>query len=293
MSETLHELVVDGGTVQYLVDEGAPADAKILIFHHGTPAAGPVDPDVVRQARAAGLRVVELVRPGYGRSTRQPGRTTADVVPLVAALADHLGADRFVSFGWSGGGPHVLATAALMPDRCVGAVCLAGVAPFEAEGLDYLAGMGQDNIDEFGATVEGPDALAAYLEQARAGLVDVTGDQVIDSMTSLLPPVDRELLTGDAAEHFAAELRWSVASGIWGWFDDNVAFVEPWGFDVASIDVPVQVWQGSEDLMVPFAHGQWLAANVGSCEPHLIEGEGHLSLVRRLGEGFVQLRGLL
>ena len=293
MDTPLSLTLADGSTLEYFLDDQAPDDAGLLVYHHGTPAAGPLGPDLLEPARAAGLRIAELVRPGYGGSTRQPGRTIADVVPLVAALADHLGHERFVSLGWSGGGPHVLATAALLPDRCAAALCLAGVAPYGVDGVDFLAGMGEDNIAEFGAAVEGPDALEAFLTEAAAGLAAVTGPEVNDAMSSLLPDVDKAHLTGDAAEHLAAELRWSVSTGIWGWFDDDVAFVEPWGFDLAGIRVPVQIWQGSEDLMVPFAHGQWLAGRVPGAQPHLAAGEGHLSLVARIGEGMAALRAAL
>lgn len=280
----------DGSLLQYFLDTGAPDDAALLVYHHGTPAAGPLDSELLDPARAAGLQLVELVRPGYGESTRTPGRSVADVVPLVAALADHLGHDRFATLGWSGGGPHALATAALLPGRCVAALSLAGIAPYDADGLDYLAGMGDDNVAEFGAALDGPDSLQAFLDEACAGLTDVTGDDVVATMSSLLPEVDRAHLTGSGAEHLAAELRWSVAGGIWGWFDDDVAFVEPWGFGVEHIAVPTLIWQGSDDLMVPFAHGQWLAARVPGASVNLAQGEGHLSMVTRIGEAMHELR---
>lgn len=290
MSDARDLSLADGSTLQYLLDEDAPAGAGLLVFHHGTPAAGPLDPDLVAPARAAGLQLVELVRPGYGGSTRLPGRSVADVAGMTAALADHLGHQRFVTLGWSGGGPHALATAALAPDRCAGAISLAGVAPYDAEGLDYLAGMGEDNIEEFGAAVESEAALQAFLEGAASVLADVTGDDVIDAMASLLPEVDRAFLTGESADRMAETFRWAVASGIWGWFDDDIAFVRPWGFDLDSIAVPVQVWQGSDDLMVPFAHGQWLAAHVPGATADLVQGEGHLSMVGRIGDGMQALR---
>lgn len=285
--------LADGSTLQYFVDDDAPSDSALLIYHHGTPAAGPLDDDLLVPARAAGLRIAELVRPGYGGSTRQPGRTIADVVPLVEVLADHLGHERFVSLGWSGGGPHVLATAAMLPDRCAAALCLAGIAPYEAEGLDYLAGMGEDNIAEFGAALTGPAELEAFLSEAGAALANVTGPEVNEAMSSLLPDVDKAHLTGEAAEGLAAELRWSLSTGIWGWFDDDLAFVQPWGFSLDDIRVPVQVWQGSEDLMVPFAHGRWLATHVPTAAPTLADGEGHLSLVHRIGDGMAALRAHL
>ena len=293
MSDVRDLTLADGSTLQYLLDEAAPADAGLLVYHHGTPGAGPLDPELVDPARDVGLQIVELVRPGYGASTRVPGRSVADVARMTAVLADHLGHERFVTLGWSGGGPHALATAALLPDRCTGALSLAGVAPYDAEGLDYLAGMGEDNIEEFGAAVESEAALQTFLESALPSLTDVTGDQVIDAIASLLPEVDREFLTGEAADRMAESFRWSVASGIWGWFDDDVAFVQPWGFDLRDIRTPVLVWQGSDDLMVPFAHGQWLAAHVPGATAELVQGEGHLSMVRHIGAGMSALRSTL
>ena len=282
-----------GRTLDVIADDGAPEGAGLLVYHHGTPAAGPLDPALVLSARAHGLRVAELVRPGYGGSTREPGRTVADVVPLVAALADRLGHERFVTLGWSGGGPHALATGALLPGRCAGVLSLASVAPFDAGGLDFLAGMGQDNIEEFGAALAGDAELEAFLTAMAGELASVTGPQVNDALDSLLPPVDKAHLTGAAAEHMAAELRWSVASGIWGWFDDDIAFTRDWGFDPSSIDVPVHLWQGSDDLMVPFAHGQWLASRMPRAQVRLDAGEGHLSLIAHIDEGMATLREAL
>lgn len=294
MPDGLHSLALDSGaTLQYFVDEDASPDAALLVYHHGTPAAGPLDPDVARAARDAGLRMVELVRPGYGGSTRQPERTVADVAPLVAALADHLGAERFVTMGWSGGGPHAVATAALLPHRCAGALSLAGVGPFGEPDLDFLAGMGQDNIEEFGAALTGPEELRSWLENAAEGLSTVTGDDVVAELASLLPDVDRAVLTGETGEHMAAVFRWAVAAGIWGWYDDDIAFTRPWGFELASITVPVQVWQGSDDLMVPFAHGPWLAEHIPTAVPRLMPGQGHLSLLAHIGQGLRDLRTLI
>jgi len=283
----------DGAALVALVDADAPAGAEVLVYHHGTPAAGPADGPLLGAARAAGFQLVEIVRPGYGPASRQPGRTVADVVPLVQAWADSLGVDRFATIGWSGGGPHAIATAAMLPDRCVGALSLAGVAPYQAEGLDWTAGMGQDNLDEFAASIAGEAELEAFLSSAYTGLSAVTGADVIEQMASLLPEVDREHLVGGFGDQLAEQIRWSLATGIWGWFDDDFAFISPWGFDLASIEVPVLVWQGSDDLMVPFAHGQWLAASIPGAVSHLQQGEGHLSLAAGLQPGLEHLRSLL
>lgn len=282
----------DGSTLAYLIDEESSDEWPVLVYHHGTPAAGP-ESGLLQAARSAGFRMVELVRPGYGPSTRQPGRRVADVAALADRLADALDADRFATIGWSGGGPHAIATSALLPDRCAAALSLAGVAPFGAAGLDWTAGMGQDNIDEFGAAAAGEEDLQAYLTAAADGLASVTGAEVVAALASLLPEVDRTYLHGGFADGFAEQVRWSLANGIWGWLDDDVAFVEPWGFDLASLRTPILVWQGSEDLMVPFAHGQWLAANLPTAQAHLAAGEGHLSLVAGIESGLAELRAML
>ena len=264
----------------------------LLVYHHGTPAAGPIDVAIVEAATEQGMRVAELVRPGYGASTREPGRSIADVAPLVAALADALGAERFVTMGWSGGGPHALATAVLLPDRCAAAMCLAGVAPFGVD-VDFLEGMGQDNIEEFGAALEGEHALRPYLEKQCAGLSQITGADVVAAIESLLPPVDQAFLTGEKGDEMAATFRWATQT-VDGWLDDDVAFTKPWGFDLQDIRIPVSVWQGEEDLMVPFAHGQWLARTIPNADVHLLAGHGHLSLAAEsLRPGFAQLRAAL
>lgn len=290
----LHPVTLpNGASLATLIDDAAPQQAELLVYHHGTPAAGPTDEPLLDAARAAGFRLVQLVRPGYGPSTRQPGRRIADVVPLVAALLADLGIERFATIGWSGGGPHALATAALLPGRCAGALSLAGVAPFAADGLDWTQGMGQDNLDEFAASVAGLESIQGYLSQAAEGLSQVTGDDVVAQLSSLLPEVDREHLANGAGEAMAAQIRWSLSEGIWGWLDDDLAFVDDWGFDLQGMQVPVLIWQGSADLMVPFSHGQWLAQHVPGAVPNLVDGQGHLSLAADLQPGLEHLRALL
>jgi pimeloyl-ACP methyl ester carboxylesterase len=202
----------------------------------------------------------------------------ADAVGDVGAILDHLGADTCLVAGWSGGGPHALACGALLGDRVRAVLCIAGVAPYEAEGLDWMAGMGEDNVEEFGATLRGEGPLRSYLDEARAALAHVAPDQIADELASLLPPVDKKVMSGEFAEWLAANFRQAVAPGVDGWLDDDLAFAGSWGFDVADVAVPTYVWQGSEDLMVPFSHGEWLATHVPGVEAHLEQGEGHLSI---------------
>lgn len=277
----------DGNRIDYF--DSNQGDG-LLIYHHGTPAAGPMDDFIVDTASKNNLRVVELVRPGYGNSTRIKGRNVAQIADIAIELADHLGYDKFVSMGWSGGGPHVLATVAHKSNRCLAGVCIAGVAPFNAEGLDFLANMGEDNIVEFGAALESETELNDFMARSYESLKNVQGSQIIDALSSLLPPADREVLTGEYADHEAMVFRWAIANGTDGWFDDDIAFINDWGFKLSDIKFPVSIWQGSEDLMVPTAHGQWLTKYVPNSSAHLLDDHGHLSIGKVACEvGFAKL----
>jgi pimeloyl-ACP methyl ester carboxylesterase len=254
-----------------------PADGLPLVFHHGTPSAAIPVRAVERAAHARGLRLVTTSRPGYGRSTRQPGRSVLDVVADTEALLAALGADRCLTMGWSGGGPHSLACGARL-GAAAGVLVVAGVAPHEADGLDWMAGMGEENLVEFSAAVEGEDRLRPYLHQLGDVLRNIRSADIVASMQSLLPDVDRAALTGEFGEDMAAGLREAMRTGVDGWLDDDLAFVRQWGFSLTEISVPTAIWQGSADLMVPFAHGQWLASRIPTASVHLEEGEGHLSI---------------
>jgi pimeloyl-ACP methyl ester carboxylesterase len=249
-----------------------------LIFHHGTPGAMTPLRVIERAAHAQGLRHVTFSRPGYGGSTRLPGRDVAAVASDVADVLDHLGAERCVVAGWSGGGPHALATAALLPDRVAGVLTMAGAGPYDQPDLDYFAGMGESNVHGFGVALQGEDAMRAHLEKRRPALRDGTPSGVGAALRPSLPPVDEELLTDEFTEDVSASFREGLRNGVDGWLDDDLAFVTSWGFPVEAITVPAFVWQGSEDMFTPFAHGQWLATHVPGAVPHLEKGEGHLSI---------------
>ena len=254
-----------------------PPGGLPLVFHHGTPGAATPVRIIERAAQARGLRLVTTSRPGYGNSTRQPGRSVVDVVADTGAVLAALGAERCLTMGWSGGGPHTLACGArLAPAAAV--LVVAGVAPYPADGLDWMAGMGQDNVVEFSAALHGEDQLRPYLAEQREVLRTIQAADIVASLRSLLPDVDRTALTGEFGEDLAAGFREGLRASADGWMDDDLAFTRPWGFSLAEISVPVMIWQGSADLMVPFAHGQWLASRMPAASAHLEQGEGHLSI---------------
>jgi pimeloyl-ACP methyl ester carboxylesterase len=255
-----------------------PDDGLPLVLHHGTPGAAVAFAPMVEAAARNGLRMILYSRPGYGGSDPCPGRGVADAAADVRAILDEIGVDRFVTAGWSGGGPHALATARQLPDRCAAATLIAGVAPYGADGLDWLDGMGQDNHDEFGAALAGIGPLSDYLDKEAAPLATVRGADIAAALGNLVSDVDVAQLTGGFADYLASSFRAAVAPGIAGWRDDDLAFVNDWGVRLDG-PVPVAIWQGDQDRMVPYAHGEWLAAHVGGARAHLLPGEGHLSLL--------------
>lgn len=273
--------VADGRVLEvYLTGwQTTPDDAPVLVHHHGTPGCGRLSQVLRAGAATLGLRVICPTRPGYGGSTRRPGRDVAAVADDVRQVLDALGVTRAVVTGESGGGPHALATAALLPDRCPAVATLAGVGPHGVPELDFTAGMGQDNIEEFGAARDGETTLRPYLDDQRVQLAGVSAETIAQGLASLLPPVDRALVTGAMADDIVSAFTEALAPGVDGWLDDDLAFVRPWGFDLAALrSARVFIWQGDQDLMVPAAHGRWLCRAIPGAQPRLSPDDGHLSI---------------
>jgi pimeloyl-ACP methyl ester carboxylesterase len=282
----VQQLVVhapDGRKLQVLMS--GPAEGLHLVFHTGTPGGLVPFGSLFEAAASRGIKCVLYARPGYSGSDPEPGRTVADAAGDVAVILDRLGTERFVTAGWSGGGPHALATAALLPGQCLAAATIAGIAPHGADGLDWLAGMAEENVAEFGATLQGEAEITAFLQSAAEVLADVTGDQVAAELGGLASEADRAALTGDFADYLAASFRAALKDGIAGWRDDDLAFAKDWGFSLDQLQAPLSIWQGDQDAMVPYAHGQWLAKRMPNANAHLLPGDGHLTLVlSRIGE---------
>jgi len=258
-----------------------PTGGLTLVLHNGTPAGLMATPGIAAAAAERGLRLVLYARPGYESSTPVPGRRIGDAAADLAAVLDALGTAEFVTVGWSGGGPHALACAALLPGRCLAAATMAGVAPYQAEGLDWSQGMSSENVAEFHAALAGPDALTKFLEPAAREMASLTGADVVAGLGDLVSAADKAVVTGEFADYLAASFRAAVAGGVAGWRADDLAFVTDWDFTMADVGAgaPVAVWQGDQDLMVPWSHGRWLATHIPGARAHLLPGEGHLTLV--------------
>jgi pimeloyl-ACP methyl ester carboxylesterase len=273
----------DGRTLA-IEDDGDPNGRPVLV-HGGTPGSRHLYPPTAIDAAARGLRLISYDRPGYGGSTPQPGRTVADCAADVRAICAELGIDRLAMWGISGGGPHVLACAALLPDLVTAAASLASLAPLDAEGLDWFAGMGQDNADDARLYLRDPVAARAKLESRRKASLAASADDLAAMLRTLLSPADGAVLKDALAEYLVYSGHEGLAPSGQGWWDDGVADASPWGFELSAISVPVLLMHGRQDQFVPFGHGQWLAARIPGVEARLFDHDGHLTLlVNRIGE---------
>lgn len=265
----------DGRTVA-VAEWGDPNGVPLLALH-GTPGSRVSfwqDPTIYARH---GLRRITLDRPGYGESTRLPGRIVADIVPDIIAIADGLGIGSFAVTGGSGGGPHALACAALVPDRVLR--CLADVcpAPFDAEGLDWLAGQVKGNVEEWEAALRGEADIRKIAEPEAAAMLGRfdSGDSNFLGGDYEMSEADREQMAKHAVR-IALQLRAGLAHGVDGWVDDDMALTKPWGFDVTDIKVPVLLTYGRHDTLVPAAHSDWLAAHIPHAVTRVNDDAGHM-----------------
>jgi pimeloyl-ACP methyl ester carboxylesterase len=259
---------------------GDPAGFPVLSLH-GTPGCRLGRWPDEELYGSLGICLVTHDRAGYGRSSRRRGRSVVDEVDDVRLIADEFGFDRFGVAGGSGGGPHVLACAARLSDRVVRAICAVGIVPYGPPGLDHqawLAGMDAENVREFGLALEGEEALLPELERLQAkaeARVAVDPASVLDDFE--LSDSDRaQLARPERMQIMRESTAEQAANGVYGWADDDLAFTRSWGFEVSEITVPVLIRYGLTDVLVPRAHGDWLAANVPDCVVKIDDTAGHL-----------------
>jgi pimeloyl-ACP methyl ester carboxylesterase len=272
------DLKLSDGRTLHIYDTGADdADGRLVVFwHHGTPNIGVPPEPLFAAAARLGIRWVSYDRPGYGGSTPYPGRDVASAATYVSTIADALSIDRFAVMGHSGGAPHALACGALLAERVLGVVSVAGLAPFGAEGLEWFTGMTPSGAAELRAATEGRAALKDYLESTE---------------------FDREMFI--PADHAALSGAWSwlndvvgpaVEGGAGGLIDDDLAYVVPWGFDPAQVIAPILLVHGGRDRVVPSSHSEWLALRCPSAELRLCPDDGHISVLNSSAAAMAWLR---
>jgi len=280
----------DGRELEIL-DNGINAESAI-IFHHGTPDHASTWNEWLEAAAALGLRAIAYSRAGYGTSDRHPGRSVISINNDIGQILDAKNITKFVSIGQSGGGPHSLATTC--EPRNVGAISLAGVGVFGVDDLDFLAGMGPENHEEFGAALRGEAVIEDWMNQNAGAFKNVSGSEIIEAFGGLLGEADKAALKAGSADQMAASTRSALAVSFDGWIDDDLVFVKPWGFDLAAITKPVFLWQGDDDFMVPHAHSYWLEKHIPTAKLTFKAGEGHISLgIKYRGEILQQAADLL
>lgn len=277
-----------GRTLEYEVR--GPASGPVVLLHHGMPgSAVPMD-TVQGSVTDLGFRVITTSRAGYGASSPAPGRSVADTAADCAALLAHLGVTRHVVVGWSAGGPHALASAAAAPESVDGVLLIASFAPFDAAGLDYTQGMGAQNVVQFGTAGQGEPAMREVVGQMAALVRGSQSEETAAEMASLIPPADLAAMASGFGAENAATMDHGLSPGDEGWYADLAALTGPWGFDLATVTAPVELWHGGADQMVPASHARWLAEHLPTAKLHLEPEEGHISIaVGTLGEKLAAL----
>ncbi|WP_416971209.1 alpha/beta fold hydrolase [Streptomyces sp. 4F14] len=240
---------------------GDPRGFPVFLLH-GTPGSriGPAPrPMLLYHQR---VRLITYDRPGYGSSDRLPGRSVAHVAEDVAAIADALGVERFAVAGRSGGGPHALACAALLPGRVTRVAVLVSLAPRDAAGLDWFAGMAASNVHEYAQALVGPDRLAASLRE-RSLAIRADPRKLLSQLRWELTESDlRVIADAGIRDMLVRSYAEALSVSADGWVDDALSFCSPWGFDLDAISVPVLLWHGEQDVFAPASHTRWLAEHI-------------------------------
>lgn len=260
---------------------GAP-DGKPVFLLHGTPGGrnGPRPRGIFLYR--LGIRLISYDRPGYPGSTRKPERTVADAATDVEAIAAYFGIDRFAIVGRSGGAPHALACAALLNDRVICAAALGSLAPYDADGLDWKAGMTGSNVRAYADAKSDLDALEAKLN-SQARQVQHNSDGLLTLLWPELVGPDKEVIGDIALRQLIARVHVEALSGTAdGWIDDVKALSRPWNFDLPDITVPVKLWSGSEDVFSPVGHTYWLEEHIKGAEVEVEDEKGHFDAVETL-----------
>ena len=270
------EILTSDGRVLEVATVGDPHNSTVFL-HHGSPGSSRTLEFFSKWAHERSLYFVTMSRAGYGLSSRHEGRSVGDVVPDVHAVLEFLGRGTYLSVGWSGGGPHALACAALDSARCAGAWALAGVAP--STDFDWTEGMGPDELAGYEISRTGGEEYERYVAGLAEGVTQVTKQNIVEILRSMLSERDVAVFDAEFQEMLARDLVHAFDRGYYGYLDDDQAFLKPWGFEPTLISVPVEVWFGDQDRMVPSRHGAWLREHIPHAHGVHHPEDGHFSIV--------------
>jgi pimeloyl-ACP methyl ester carboxylesterase len=278
----LHRLA-DGRQVAFC--EYGDADGAPVVYCHGFPSSRLEARLAHAQARAQGVRLLAIDRPGFGRSERKPGRRLLDWPQDVAALARLLGWKRYAVLGVSGGAPYAFACAVRMPEEVRAVAIVAGLGPVRAGLLPWYGALAAV------ATAHCP-ALARALFALLVAGIKRAPRCLLASMVLPLAPADRAVLGRPPVRTaLLATLREAARQGAGAWAEEFALYVQDWGFDARSVRVPVSVWHGECDRVVAPAAGRALAGQLPNCQARFLADEGHYSLpLRHMTDIFAALR---
>lgn len=269
-----------------VTERGDPHGAPVMLFH-GTPGSrlGPVPRAMT--LHATGIRLLTFDRPGFGESDRLPGRSVASVAADAATVADAFGIARFAVLGRSGGGPHALACAALLPERVTKAAAMVPLAPRDAMGETWFSGMTPGNAEAYQQAVTDPAALRRTLDE-RAAHIRADPTSLLANIDEGLEPTDRAVIRqANIRQELVRAYAAAVSRSADGWFDDAVALAAPWGFDPGDIRVPVYLWHGVEDRFSPISHTRWLGERIPRATVDLEASASHFSALLRMPQVIV------
>jgi pimeloyl-ACP methyl ester carboxylesterase len=249
---------------------------KVVVVQVGMPNAGVLYDGWVHDAAARGLTLLAYDRPGYGGSSPKPGRSVADCAADVRTISEAVGFERCVMWGFSAGGPHALACAALLDDLVTAVATIGSLAPL---GFDHFAGQSDETRRDFELFLSDRAAWEREGRDQRDQVLAWSLQELAEQWSAGKSPVDQTELRSEFGAWLHRAVQAGLAPGDEGWGEDDIAICRtPWGFDAASISCPVKIWHGLDDQFVPIEHGHWLAENIPGAEAELRDGDGHLNV---------------
>lgn len=254
---------------------------RVIVVLVGTPNAGVLYQGWVEDAAARGLTLIAYDRPGYGDSTAQAGRSVSGCAADMRAISDAVGFGRCAVWGFSGGGPHALACGALLDDLVAAVATIGSPAPFDAPDLDFFAGMPDGSREDHELFLSDRAEWDRQNERQRDQLLALSVHELRESWAVRASQADAEVLRGDIGGWLHEAVRAALEPGVGGWADDDIALHLPWGFDPASISLPVKVWHSRDDRFVPIDHARWLRGQIPGAQAELGDDDGHFTVVAR------------
>jgi pimeloyl-ACP methyl ester carboxylesterase len=270
------------GTIQLKDDrqlgfaEFGPTSGRPVLWFHGTPGARRQIPPQARiLAEELNIRIISVERPGIGASTPHIYKKLIDFADDIEQLSDAMDIEHFGTVGLSGGGPYSLACAYRMPERTTTAVILGGVAP--AIGLDAAEGW-------IVTAMRRGSPLLRYTHRPLGGMMTSLvkaltprADTWMDLFAKLLPEGDQKIFADPGLRRmFIEDLVSGSRIDMRAFMFDTILFGRCWGFSLADLEVPVHLFYGDSDNIVPIEHAHHMAKRIPGAKLTIREGEGHL-----------------